>query len=67
MYVYPRVSGGKTPPELINHKNVHQVNAPIVEISSTFIRKAIKDKKDIRTMLPLKVWNYIDEMNFYKS
>ena len=67
LYVYPRVSGGNTQHQLLNHKNVHQVNAPIVEISSTFIRKAIKDKKDVRTMLPLKVWNYIDEMNFYKS
>jgi len=67
LYVYPRVSSGSTQHELLNHKNVHQVNAPIVEISSTFIRKAIKDKKDIRTMLPSKVWKYIDEMNFYKS
>ena len=52
---------------LIRIPKIHKVNAPIVQISSTFIRKAIKEKKDISTMLPSNVWKYIDEMNFYKS
>jgi len=67
LYVYPRISDGKTTIELLNHPKVHCVAAPIVQISSTFIRQAIKDEKDIRTMLSENVWNYIDEMNFYKS
>jgi nicotinate-nucleotide adenylyltransferase len=46
---------------------LHRVEAPVVEISSTFIRNAIKQKKDIRAMLPPGVWNYIDTMNFYKK
>ncbi|RXP61373.1 nicotinate-nucleotide adenylyltransferase [Lutibacter sp. HS1-25] len=66
LYVYPRISDGKTAIELLKHPKVHLVNAPIVEISSTFIRKAIHDQKDVRAMLPPNVWNYIDEMNFYK-
>ncbi len=66
LYVYPRISEGKASHHLLEHKNVQKINAPIVQISSTFIRKAIKDKKDISTMLPQDVWKYIDEMNFYK-
>ena len=66
LYVYPRVSDGEIETQFSNHKKVHKVNAPIVQISSTFIRKSIKDGKDIRPMLPANVWVYIDEMNFYK-
>jgi len=66
LYVYPRVSEGKVEHQFKNHSKIQIVNAPIVEISSTFIRKAIKENKDIRTMLPTNVWSYIDEMNFYK-
>lgn len=64
IYVYPRISEGHTE---LKHPNIHYVKAPIIEISSTFIRNAIKSKKDIRTMLQEDVWKYIDEMNFYKK
>ncbi len=66
LYVYPRVYENKKKSLLHSHVKVHFVNAPIVEISSTFIRNAIKKKKDIRVLLPREVWNYMDEMNFYK-
>lgn len=68
IYLYPRIhkdSVAKT--QFDNHSNIHKVNAPIMEVSSTFIRKAIKEKKNIRALLPCKVWQYIDEMNFYKN
>ena len=67
LYVYPRISNGKVETKFSDHERIHKVDAPIVQISSTFIRQAIKDKKNISTMLPMEVWNYIDEMNFYKS
>ena len=66
LYVYPRISDGKVEHKLLNHTKVHKINAPIIQISSTFIRKSIKERKDISTMLPCDVWKYIDEMNFYK-
>ena len=44
-----------------------EVNAPLMEISSSFLRNAIKAGKDIRHFLPKDVFNYIDEMNFYKK
>ncbi|MDU8884798.1 nicotinate (nicotinamide) nucleotide adenylyltransferase [Yeosuana sp. MJ-SS3] len=67
IYVYPRISKGKVESELVDHKNIHFINSPIMEISSTFIRKAIKEGKNIRPLLPENVWQYLDEMNFYKK
>ncbi len=68
--VYPRLSSEKTldseivPTQL--NGDITPINAPIFELSSTFIRRSIKLGNDIRPMLPEKVWRYIDEMNFYK-
>ncbi|MCF6307460.1 MAG: nicotinate-nucleotide adenylyltransferase [Flavobacteriaceae bacterium] len=66
IYVYPRVSVETTKIQFSNHNNITKVNAPIVEISSTFIRKNIASGNNIRPMLPKNVWEYLDEMNFYK-
>lgn len=65
LYVYPRKDnpGG----ELLKHSKVKVITAPVMELSSSFIRQAIKDKKDVRYMMPEKVWEYIDEMNFYRG
>lgn len=64
IYVYPRP--GAKPGKFTNHKRIHLLDAPQVEISASFIRKAIKDKKDISWFLPKGAWQYIDEMGFYK-
>ncbi|WP_299433905.1 nicotinate (nicotinamide) nucleotide adenylyltransferase [uncultured Aquimarina sp.] len=66
IYVYPRISKGVTEHQFENHPKIHNVDAPIMEISSTFIRNAISEGKNIRPILPKEVWEYIDEMNFYK-
>ena len=65
IYIYPRpgFDGG----DFKNHPKVKFIEAPLMEISSTFIRNAIKSKKDVRFMMPEKVADYIDEMNFYKK
>ncbi len=60
-YVYPRP--GYSQEE--NFDNVEMVEAPLMEISSTFIRNAIKDEKNIKPMLPNKVWEYLDGSNLY--
>ncbi len=63
--VYPRP--GYDLSKIMKHKNIRFVKeAPLMEISASFIRKAIGNGKDVRHFLPCKVWNYIDEMNFYK-
>lgn len=66
IYVYPRISNGMMENEFNSHEKITRVPAPIIELSSTFIRKAIKEGKDIKSMLPEKVWEYLDKMNFYK-
>ncbi|RZN84660.1 MAG: nicotinate-nucleotide adenylyltransferase [Winogradskyella sp.] len=66
IHVYPRISEGKTETQLDEHPKIHHIDAPIMEISSTFIRKSIKNGKNIRPLLPEHVWEYVDEMNFYK-
>ncbi len=66
IYVYPRIAEGVLKTQFEDHPKIHQVDAPIMEISSTFIRKTIALGKNVRPLLPHKVWQYIDEMNFYK-
>lgn len=66
IYVYPRISLGQVENEFKDNPGIHRVEAPIIEISSTFIRQAVKEGKNIKPMLPEKVWEYMDLMNFYK-
>ena len=66
IYVYPRISKGNIETKFNNHKKIHSVNAPIMELSSTYIRHAIKDGINVKPMLPEHVWEYLDTMNFYK-
>lgn len=66
LYVYPRISKGSVEHQFVNHPRVHRVEAPIMELSSTMIRKSIAEQKNIRPLLDSKVWQYIDEMNFYR-
>lgn len=65
LYVYPRpgFDGG----ELKKHPRVTWVNAPQMDISATYIRQAVKEGKSIRYMLTDTVFNYLNEMNFYKK
>ena len=67
IYVYPRIANGEVDSKFSNHPKIKKVDAPIVEISSTLVRKAIKDSKNVRPLLDRKVWEFIDQMNFYKK
>ncbi|WP_276168461.1 nicotinate (nicotinamide) nucleotide adenylyltransferase [Zobellia alginiliquefaciens] len=66
VYVYPRISEGRIEHQFKGHTKIHKVLAPIMEISSTFIRKNHKEGKNVRPLLPDAVWKYMDEMNFYR-
>ena len=66
IYVYPRKMNPSSSSASFSSETVTYIDAPIIEVSSTFIRQQIKDGKNIKALLPMAVWNYIDEMNFYK-
>ena len=65
LFVYPRPNSESG--DLKHHKNVIMTEAPLMEISSSMIRKAIKAKKDLYSFVPAAVWEYLDEMHFYKK
>ncbi len=47
--------------------NSTMVEAPMMDISSSFIRKAIREGKDIRHLVPPKAYIYMKEMHFYEK
>lgn len=63
-YVYPRPG---FPVDVSDEVNLEVVDAPHIEISSSFIRKAIGEGMDIRHFMPPKAWEYLDRMNFYRK
>ena len=77
IYVYPRALTIQEEKEedfsiennldFTNHENISLFDdVPVMKISSSFIRNAIKNKRDVRYLLNESVYQYIDEMNFYK-
>lgn len=67
IFVYPRLNQDTINHQFINHQKIHKIEAPVLELSSTFIRKNIKEGKNIIPMLPKKVWEYIEHNLFYKK
>jgi nicotinate-nucleotide adenylyltransferase len=65
LMVYPRPGsdGGK----FRQHPSVTWVEAPLMQISSTFIRDSIRKGKNVRYLLSEKVFDYLTEMHFYKK
>ena len=74
IYVYPRPLTEQEIEELSNHTtddniehpNIHRLEAPVMKLSSSFIRNAIKAGKDVRYMLTEPVYRYVKEMHFYE-
>lgn len=64
IYVYPRPGASNL--ELASHPSISITNTPLMEISSTFIRKAIVDHKNVKFFLPDKVIEFIDSKGLYK-
>lgn len=63
IFVYPR------PNYLIptlHQGNIVVTEAPLMEISSSFIRESIRNEKDPKFFLPKAVYEYIISMNLYK-
>jgi nicotinate-nucleotide adenylyltransferase len=63
--IYPRHEVEVIIPESLQ-KTIKLVSAPIIEISSTFIRHSIKEGKNVRAFLPQEVYDYIENENLYR-
>jgi|SRR6478609_4205046 len=63
LYVYPRPHVSES--QLKSHPNVKMVDAPLLDISATFIRNCIKNNKSIRYLVPEPVENMIKAKGFY--
>jgi len=71
IYVYPRQNVVKhSSPilkRLISSAEIHYVNAPLMDISGTFIRNGVKQRKNMSYFVPSQVWRYITDMYFYEK
>jgi nicotinate-nucleotide adenylyltransferase len=64
LYVYPRPR--VTNSELKRHANVTMVEAPLLDISATYIRDCVKNNKSIRYLVPEAVEEMIRAKGFYR-
>ena len=63
LYVYPRP--GVQLSELKKHPNVKFIEAPLLDISATYIRDCVRNKKSIRYLVPAAVEEIIHAKGFY--
>jgi nicotinate-nucleotide adenylyltransferase len=71
IYVYPR-PGYEVDPSGMKEifeqaRRIELTEAPMMEISSAFIRRSIRERKDMNLLIPPPVYNYIKEMHFYEK
>ncbi|MBK7226559.1 MAG: nicotinate-nucleotide adenylyltransferase [Saprospiraceae bacterium] len=52
---------------LVQHENIHILDTPLLDISSTWIRQLIKTKKSIRYLVPEKVFEYLESSHLYRN
>lgn len=65
LYVYPRPAVDKAKIR-VSHEHIRYVDAPMLDISATFIRSAIKNNHSVRYLLPESVTGYIQQKHFYE-
>jgi nicotinate-nucleotide adenylyltransferase len=70
-YIYPRRESARPEnPELdriLGTADIKMIDAPQMDISSTFIRNGIRAGKNMSYFVPSGVWQYISEMHFYEK
>lgn len=64
--VYPRITEEKTTSKYDNYPNICKIDAPVIELSATEIRKMIKERKNIRPMVSPEVYDFLDKNGFYE-
>ncbi len=65
MQIYPRPGEEVVIPEALR-ESVQLVDAPLLEISSTFIRRSIREGKEMRAFLPEGAYELIEKNGWYR-
>ena len=65
IYVYRR--SASEPGELAAHPRVRMFDAPLLDISATYIRDSIRAGKSVRYMVPEAVFEYLQGSKLYRS
>lgn len=63
IYVYPRP--GYENAEFANHPSVTITMTPLMELSASFIRKSLAEKKNVQYFVPDSVLEFIESKNLY--
>lgn len=64
LFVYPRNNSKES--ELKDHSQITMVKAPLLDISATYIRKAVKDGRSIKFLIPDEAIEFIKSKNLYQ-
>ena len=65
IYVYRRP--GYESEQFNDHERVKFVDAPLLDISATFVRKAIRSEKSIKYLVPTPVYKYLLTSHLYRK
>ena len=65
IYVYRRP--GYSSERFNDHNRVTFVDAPLLDISATFVRKAIRSDKSIKYLVPTPVYEYVSTSHLYRK
>lgn len=64
IHIYPRP--GSAQHEFASHPSVTITKTPLMELSATFIRKSVKEGKNVQFFVPDDVLKFIDGKNLYR-
>jgi len=53
--------------ELAQHPRVHLCDAPMLDLSATYIRQCIKNGLSVRYLVPDSVWEYLENNFIYRT
>lgn len=65
LYVYKRPGFSETP--VVLKGDIRVFDVPLLDISATYIRTKLKERKSVRYLVPETVWQYLQEMHFYQQ
>ena len=65
IYIYKRSDSSDH--QFHDHPKIRFCDAPLLSISATYIRKAIRQGKSVQYLVPDAVYNYLSETRLYKK